>query len=50
MTKIIAFLVLGFVRNNILISVPATEEFYTEGTDLNAAGINRFADLVVEQL
>jgi hypothetical protein len=40
----------AFVRNNVLISVPATEEFYTEGTYLNAAGINRFADLVVEQL
>jgi hypothetical protein len=38
------------VRNNVLISVPNTEEYYTEGTYLTAAGINRFADLVVEQL
>jgi hypothetical protein len=37
-------------RGNILISVPATEEYYTEGTYLNAAGINLFAELVVDQL
>jgi hypothetical protein len=37
-------------RGNILISVPATEEYYTEGTYLNAAGINLFADLVTENL
>jgi hypothetical protein len=38
------------LRNNILISVPATEEYYTEGTYLTPAGINKFADLVVDQL
>jgi hypothetical protein len=38
------------IRANILISVPATEEYYTEGTYLTPAGINKLADLVTEQL
>jgi hypothetical protein len=38
------------LRGNILISIPANEEYYTEGTYLTAAGISRFADLVAEQL
>jgi hypothetical protein len=38
------------IRANILISVPMTEEYYTEGTYLTPAGINKLADLVTEQL
>jgi hypothetical protein len=37
-------------RGNILISVPATGEFYTDGTYLNEAGKTKLADLVVDQL